>query len=137
MPTMESVNGVPVSYINTLPKRRINAFGTIFCGKYDPESGLIFLLDDEEQLTDVVMQVPKKPASPETVDDAGPEPEASNIESKPVKRKRAKTAPKKETPKKNHKISFSPVPFFAGAGLVTLVTAIYVALQYAIYEGLL
>ena len=135
MPIMESINGVPVSYIHTLPKRRINAFGTIFCGKYDPESGLIFLLDDEEQLTDVVMQVPAKPAQPEPVN--VPEPEESKPDVKRSKQKRNKKAPKQEKQKSHSKVSFSPVPFLAGAGFITLVTAIYVALQYALYEGLL
>ena len=132
MTSLQHINGIPVSYINGLPTRQINAFGTIFRGKYDPKSGLIFMLDEEGELTETVMQVPH---SNEHLKRSGIE--VDYTAEPPVTKKRNSKKLSKNAKKAKSRTRFHPIVFLSGAALIVLVTAIYVAIQYAIYEGIL
>ena len=109
----QSINGISVEYIMDLPTRQVNAQGRVFMSKYDDNSRTVFFLNDDGTLNGRFYKLPASPSAP------------------------AGDAEAEETANVAPPIRFHLKHFFMGVGVVLLIALLYIAYQFASFEGII
>jgi hypothetical protein len=116
LPNADIFKSMTKEYWDNLPIRQIRAAGENFRGKYDEKTGMIYMIDENDNPTGEVAQSVK------------PVNASASEQKKPAE---------KEGGEKVSNLRFHTLPFILGMGTILILMIFYFMIQYLLYEGIL